>query len=91
MYGSTRKGLNQVGGDSVVNNNEDSRTEKQKDIYSEIADIFPALLEYKTNHNITNLKKLMFEVGEFCKSIYASTQNEDERKAYRSTISKLNK
>ena len=70
---------------------EDSPLEKSKDAYGEIADIFPALQKYKDEHNTANLQKLMVEISEFCHSVYASTQNESERKVYRSFIEKLNK
>ena len=70
---------------------EDSPLGKQKDAYSEIADIFPALQKYKDEHNTENLQKLMVEILEFCRSVYASTRSEAERKIYRSMIEKLNK
>ena len=70
---------------------EDSQLEKQKNSYSEITDIFPALQKYKDEHNAANLQKLMVEILEFCRSVYASTQNETERKVYHSMIEKLNK
>lgn len=71
---------------------EDSRSlEKTADAYSEIADIFPALQKYKDEHNTANLQKLMVEILEFCRSVYASTQNEAERKIYHSMMEKLNK
>lgn len=70
---------------------EDSPLGKPKDAYSEIADIFPALQKYKDEHNTANLQKLMVEISEFCRSVYASTRNEAERKIYRSFIEKLNK
>lgn len=70
---------------------EDSPLEKQKNAYSEIADIFPALQKYKNEHNAANLQKLMVEILEFCRSVHASTQNEAERKTYQSMIEKLNK
>lgn len=53
-------------------------------------DIFPALHKYKKEHNATNLKKLCVEVSAFCRAIYASTQNDEERKIYADTIKKLN-
>ena len=70
---------------------EDSQLEKPKNSYSEITDIFPALQKYKDEHNTDNLQKLMVEILEFCRSVYASTQNETERKVYHSMIEKLNK
>ena len=65
--------------------------EKKTDAYSEIADIFPALKKYKDEHNTANLQKLMVEILEFCRSVYASTRSEDERKIYYNFIEKLNK
>ena len=69
---------------------EDSPLEKQTNDNSEF-DIFPALQKYKDEHNTANLQKLMVEILEFCRSVYASTQNEAERKIYHSMIEKLNK
>ena len=69
---------------------EDSSLEKQINDNSEV-DIFPALQKYKDEHNTANLQKLMVEILEFCRSVYASTRNEDERKIYHSMIEKLNK
>lgn len=54
-------------------------------------DIFPALHKYKTEHNAVNLKKLCVEISEFCRAVYASTQNEQERNIYFSMLDKLNK
>ena len=70
---------------------EDHSLGKTKYAYSEISDIFPALQKYKDEHNTANLQKLMVEILEFCRSVYASTQNEAERKIYHSMIEKLNK
>ena len=74
----------------VPTKNEDSQLGKSKDAYSEIADIFPALQKYKDEHNTANLQKLMVEILEFCRSVYASTRSEDERKIYHKFIEKLN-
>lgn len=57
--------------------------------YREAIDIFPALHKYKTEHNTDNLKKLCVEIVQFCRSVYASTENDAERNAYKSIISKL--
>ena len=85
-------GLNQTNGGARSKEIEDSRPlEKTTDAYSEIADIFPALQKYKDEHSTANLQKLMVEILEFCRSVYASTQNEQERKIYYSMIEKLNK
>lgn len=59
--------------------------------YKEAIDIFPALHKYKTEHNAVNLKKLCVEISEFCRAVYASTQNEQERNIYFSMLDKLNK
>ena len=69
---------------------EDKPLEKQTNDYSEI-NFFPALQKYKDEHSTANLQKLMVEILEFCRSVYASTRNEQERKIYRSMIEKLNK
>ena len=85
------KGLNPQNGGVKSNEFEDSRLpEKKTDAYSEIADIFPDLQKYKDEHNTANLQKLMVEILEFCRSVYASTRSEEERKIYRSFIEKLN-
>ena len=71
---------------------EDNVTPMQiTDEYREAVDIFPALHKYKNEHNATNLQKLCVEVAEFCRNIYASTQNEAERKIYYNMLEKLNK
>ena len=57
--------------------------------YREAIDIFPALHKYKTEHSKENLQKLCVEIVDFCRAVYASTQNEQERKIYNSAISKL--
>ena len=73
-------------------NNEDSRLlEKTTNVDSEIAGTFPALKKYKDEHNTVNLQKLMVEISEFCRAVYASTRNEGERAIYRSFVEKLNK
>ena len=59
--------------------------------YREAVDIFPALHKYKIEHNAVNLKKLCVEVSEFCRAIYASTQNDEERKIYFDMLDKLHK
>ena len=85
-------GLNPTNGGAKSKEIEDSRSlEKTTDAYSEIADIFPALQKYKDEHSTANLQKLMVEILEFCRSVYASTRNEQERKIYHSMIEKLNK
>ena len=85
------KGLTQTNGGAKSKQYEDKPLGKPKDAYSEIADIFPALQKYKDEHNTANLQKLMVEILEFCRSVYASTQSENERKIYHNFIEKLNK
>lgn len=63
--------------------------EKPTDDYSELKDLFPALQKYKSEHNTANLQKLCVEIKEFCKSVYASTENEEERDVYFSMVDKL--
>ena len=71
---------------------EDNPTLEQiKEEYSEIVGIFPALHKYKILHNTDNLKKLCVEIAEFCRAVYASTQNEAERRIYFDMLEKLNK
>lgn len=90
MYERAGKGLTQTQGGVKSKQIEDKPLEKQTDADSEL-DIFPALQKYKDEHNTANLQKLMVEILEFCRSVYASTQNEAERKIYHSMIEKLNK
>lgn len=59
--------------------------------YKEAMDIFPALHKYQTEHNPVNLQKLCVEIAEFCRAVYASTQNENERDIYFSMLEKLQK
>ena len=70
---------------------EDKPTLEQiKKEYGEmITGIFPALHKYKTEHNTVNLEKLCVEVAEFCRAIYASTQNQKEREVFRKMLDKL--
>lgn len=70
---------------------EKANNEKTTDYYSDLKDLFPALQKYKTEHNTANLQKLCAEIKEFCKSVYASTKNEDERKIFFDMIDKLTK
>ena len=59
--------------------------------YREAIDIFPALHKYKYEHTTDNLKKLCVEIAQFCRAVYASTTNEQERKIYFDMLEKLNK
>lgn len=90
MYERVGKGLTQTNGGVKSTQFEDKPLEKRTNDNSEL-DIFPALQKYKDEHNTANLQKLMVEILEFCRSVYASTQSEAERKIYYSMIEKLNK
>ena len=90
MYERVGTGLTQTNGGAKSKEIEDKPLGKQTNDNSEL-DIFPALQKYKDEHNTANLQKLMVEILEFCRSVYASTQNEAERKIYYSMIEKLNK
>jgi hypothetical protein len=57
--------------------------------YREAIDIFPALHKYKTAHSLQNLQKLCVEIAQFCRAIYASTENEQERQIYFDMLDKL--
>ena len=71
---------------------EDKVTPTQLTIeYREAIDIFPALHKYKTEHTTDNLKKLCVEIADFCRAVYSSTQNEQERQVFHSILDKLNK
>ena len=59
--------------------------------YREAIDIFPALHKYKIDHSTDNLKKLCVEIAQFCRAVYASTTNEQERRIYYDMLEKLNK
>ena len=59
--------------------------------YREAIDIFPALHKYKYEHTTDNLKKLCVEIAQFCRAVYSSTRNEQERKIYFNMLEKLNK
>ena len=71
---------------------EDKVTPTQlKTEYREAVDIFPALHKYKTEHNTVNFQKLCVEIAQFCRAVYSSTQNEQERNIYFAMLDKLNK
>ena len=59
--------------------------------FREAVSIFPALHKYKILHTTDNLKKLCVEIAQFCRAVYASTQNEQERNIYFDMLEKLNK
>lgn len=57
--------------------------------YKEAIDIIPALHKYQAEHNAENLQKLCVEVLEFCRAVYASTRNDEERKVYDTMFDKI--
>ena len=59
--------------------------------YREAIDIFPALHIYKEEHSLKNLQKLCVEIEEFCRAVYSSTRNEEERRVFNKMIDKLSK
>lgn len=59
--------------------------------FREAVSIFPALHKYKYEHTADNLKKLCVEIAQFCRAVYSSTRNEQERKIYFDMLEKLNK
>ena len=62
-----------------------------KEEYKWVIDTFPALHKYKTEHSTANLQKLCVEIAQFCRAVYASTTNEQERRIYFDMLDKLNK
>ena len=69
---------------------EDKPTLEQiQEEYSEIVSLFPALHKYKILHNTENLKKLCVEIADFCRAVYSSTENEQERNIYYAMLDKL--
>lgn len=91
MYESNRESLKSKDIFVAVPNQEKNPLGQKQSRYSELEDIFPALQKYREDRNKTNLQKLCVEILEFCRSVYASTQSEEERKIYRAMIEKLNK
>ena len=92
MHEGTGTSINNGGGSMYMDKFEDKVTPVQLTTeYREAIDIFPALHKYKTEHNTDNLKKLCVEISDFCRAVYASTQNEQERNIYFDMLDKLNK
>ena len=92
MYEGIGTSINNGGGSMYMDKFEDKVTPVQLTTeYREAICIFPALHKYKTEHNTDNLKKLCVEIVDFCRAVYASTQNEQERNIYFAMLDKLNK
>lgn len=92
MYEGTGTSINNGGGSIYMDKFEDKVTPVQLTTeYREAIDIFPALHKYKIEHNTDNLKKLCVEIADFCRAIYASTENEQERQIFNTMLDKLNK
>lgn len=91
MYEGIGTSINKVGGSMYIDKFEDKVTPMQLTTeYREAIDIFPALHKYQYEHTTENLKKLCVEIAEFCRAVYASTRNDDERRIYKDMLSKLN-
>lgn len=92
MYAGIGKSINNGGGIMYMDKFEDKVTPMQLTTeYREAIDIFPALHKYKTEHNTDNLKKLCVEISDFCRAVYSSTENEQERQIFNAMLDKLNK
>ena len=92
MYEGTGTGINNGGGSMYMDKFEDKVTPVQLTTeYREAIDIFPALHKYKTEHNTDNLKKLCVEISDFCRAVYSSTENEQERQIFNVMLDKINK
>ena len=90
MYEGTGTSINNGDGSMYMDKFEDKVTPVQLTTeYREAIDIFPALHKYKTEHNTDNLKKLCVEISDFCRAVYSSTQNEEERKIFYDMLDKL--
>jgi hypothetical protein len=70
---------------------EDVSIENIENEREQVVDIFPALHKYQQEHSAINLQKLCVEIADFCRAVYASTRNEQERKIYFDMLEKLNK
>ena len=92
MYEGTGTSITNKDGAMYMEQFEDKFTPVQLTTeYREAIDIFPALHKYQTEHNTDNLKKLCVEISDFCRAVYASTKNEQERNIYFAMLDKLNK
>lgn len=92
MYARIGTSINNGVGSMYMDKFEDKVTPVQLTTeYREAIDIFPALHKYKIEHNTDNLKKLCVEISDFCRAVYASTQNEQERNIYFNMLDKLKK
>ena len=58
---------------------------------TELNDIEPSLTRFIKSHTLENLQKLCLEIQEFCQSVYALTQNEEERSIYFDMVSKISR
>ena len=92
MYAGTGTSINNGGGSMYMDKFEDKVTPVQLTTeYREAIDIFPALHKYKISHTTDNLKKLCVEISQFCRAVYASTENEQERQIFNVMLDKINK
>ena len=51
-------------------------------------ELFPSYDEYMKIHSEHNLKKLCLEIQEFCMSIYATLESEEEKQIFFDAINK---
>ena len=63
--------------------------ESSQKSYKEATDIFPALIDYKTEHTTRNFERLCKEIKDFCLTVYASTRSEEEREIYYDMLENL--
>lgn len=92
MYEEVRKGIINKDGSVYMEQFEDKVNPVHLTTeYREAIDIFPALHKYKIEHTTDNLKKLCVEISEFCRAVYSSTQNEQEREIFFDTIKKISR
>lgn len=57
--------------------------------YLEAAELFPALYKYKSERTTVNFQKLCVEIEDFCRVVYAGTQNKEERQMFMGSITRL--
>lgn len=56
---------------------------------NELKDIAPNLNTFIQNHTADNLQRLCIEIKEFCQSVYALTNSDEERKIYFNMVDSL--
>jgi hypothetical protein len=84
VYERIGKGLTNNSGAERLNLEKTNPRNSESDI------LFPALEKYRSDHSKANLQKLCVEIMQFCREVYASTQNAEEREIYHNMVKKLN-